>query len=478
MPLFSALAALTGTVVTPVMLFLSSAGIVSEIGLRTVLDFRPLFAKRARTDRGPSPLSALSLALAGTLGVGNITGVASALTAGGPGAVFWMWAGAIAVIPVKYAEVLLAVRWRRRKTEVELSGRSDGSVWTGGAMYYIRDGLSEVFSTPAGRKNARKLASLFACLCAANALVTGNLVQANAAVCLLPAGHRGVWGLCAVLLIALSVLFGTKRIEGIAARLMPPLTAFYMAVCTAAIAAHIRLVPGVFRTIFSSAFSLRAAGGGILGFTVREAVRFGVMRGIFSNEAGCGTSPSAHAAADTDSAHRQALLGVVEVIFDTLVLCTLTALVLLTADAESGFIPWHSSADAAPVSMEAFRRLAGSAASFGIRICAVLFAYASIIAQIYYGLTAVCFLTEDRKAERAFLALSVLMPAVGAYISSGLMWLTADLLLGVMTAVNCSVLLLLRGTLRREYPPDPLRRRCTRSVSSALRPFRRSGRHP
>ncbi len=228
---------------------------------------------------------------------------------------------------------------------------------------------------------------------------------------------------------------------------MPPLTAFYILASLAAVLPHVRLIPSLLRLILSSSFSSRAFGAGIAGFSVREAVRCGVMRGIFSNEAGCGTSPSAHAAAETDSEERQALLGVCEVIFDTLILCTLTALVLLTSDAVAGGFPWHTSSDAAPAVTEAFGALAGAFTAMGVRIAAVLFAYASIIAQIYYGMTAVRFLTESRTAGNAFLALSAVVPLIGAAISPGAMWLIADLLLGAMTAINCSVLLLLRRRL-------------------------------
>ena len=434
--ILSFLSSLVGTVLTPFMLFTASAGIAVSAGVRTVFDLRPLFRKKEKTRDGTSPLSALSLALAGTLGAGNITGVASALMAGGPGAVFWMWIGALVAVPVKYAEVRLAVRYR----EIRADGRR------GGSMYVIRDGFG-------GTARAARVASVFAVLCAANALVTGNLIQSNAAVSLLPEKHRLLWGALLSVVVALSVCFGTKRIERAASRLMPPLTAFYMIVCLAAILPHLCLLPGILSAVFRAAVSPRAFGGGMLGFSVREALRFGVMRGIFSNEAGCGTSPSAHAAADTDSEHDQALLGVCEVIFDTLILCTLTALVMLTADGEGGFFPWHGTGDAAPAAMEAFRLLCGPVLSGGVRIATVLFAYASIIAQIYYGLTAVDFLSRKKTAGRLFLALSVLMPLGGAVIAPGPMWMIADLLLGSMTVLNCSALLLLRGTLR----PSPRR---------------------
>ena len=409
MRFFSSLADFTGSVLTPLCLFLASAGVVSVTGLKKLFRFSDLLRRPKGKKEGTSPAAALSLALAGTLGAGNITGVASALMAGGPGAVFWMWMGAIIAVPVKYAEVRFAVRYRRRR----------GTEWTGGSMYTIRDGLGSLFPSPSGRKTAERLASLFAVLCAANALVTGNLVQSNAAVCLLPAGRKPLWGVLLALAVALSVLAGTRKIEKTAARLMPPLTAFYILVSLAAVLPHARMIPSLLRLILSSAFSSRAFGAGIAGFSVREAVRCGVMRGIFSNEAGCGTSPSAHAAAETDSEERQALLGVCEVIFDTLILCTLTALVLLTSDAVSGGFPWHTASDAAPAAMEAFEALAGEFAAMGVRIAAVLFAYASIIAQIYYGMTAVRFLTENRTAGNMFLALSAVMPLIGAAISPG-----------------------------------------------------------
>lgn len=431
MTFFSFLGSAVGTVLTPVFLLAASFGILSAAGAKTVFDLRPLFQKGDRCGSGTSPATALSLALAGTLGVGNITGVSSALMAGGPGAVFWMWIGAVAAIPVKYAEVLLAVRYRERNR--------DG--WRGGAMYTIRNG----FGCTAA---ARKAGAVFSVLCAANALVTGNLIQSNAAVSLLPRDGRLLWGGLIALIVALSVCFGTRRIEKLTARLMPPLAAFFITVSLAAVLPHIRLIPGIVSDIVRSAFSLRAVHAGAMGFTIREAVRFGVMRGIFSNEAGCGTSPTAHASADTDSEKRQAALGVVEVVFDTLILCTLTALVLLTADRVGGGFPWGVDTDPAPAALDGFRLLAGKAASEGIRLSTVLFAYASVIAQIYYGIAAVRYLTDSKKAEGLFLALSVLMPVCGAAVSPGLMWLIADLLLGSMTILNCSVLLLLRGKLR------------------------------
>ena len=331
MTVLSALASLLGSFVTPILLFASSAGIVSSVGLARIFDPAPLFRSREKRDGKQTPLSALSLALAGTLGVGNITGVASALTAGGPGAVFWMWVGAVVVIPVKYAEVRLAVRYRIR----------EGNGWTGGAMYTIREGLGKTVKTAGGSAFVRLLAAFFAVLCAVNALVTGNLVQASAAVSLFP-GNRTAWGLGLSALVLLSAAFGTRRIERVCARLMPPLTIYYIFAALICVLPRASLLTEIFGQIFASAFSFRAAAGGAVGFTVREAMQYGVMRGIFSNEAGCGTSPTAHASADTDSEEKQAALGVIEVVFDTLILCTLTAFVLLldSPDAGDWQMPW------------------------------------------------------------------------------------------------------------------------------------------
>ena len=450
------LSSFLGGVLTPLALLFCSAGVLSVLGPKRVfLPFRSSGEKsgtEAAAGSRTSPFAALTVALAGTLGVGNITGVASALFVGGPGAIFWMWVGALAVIPVKYAEVWLAVRYRRR-------GRNG---YYGGSMYVIRDGLGAKLPGRAGIV----LGGFFALLCALNALVTGCLVQANAAVSALGPPEprdRFAAGTALSLLVLGSVLFGTKKIERITSAVIPSLSVLYIAACLAAILPRLGLMPGVLRLIVTSAFSPRAAGGAALGFSAREALRFGVMRGIFSNEAGCGTSPTAHASADTPSASRQASLGTAEVVFDTLILCSLTAFVLLLADAEAGLLPRHVEADAAPVVFEAFRILAGKAFSFLVRLSVPLFAYSSVIAQFYYGSVAVGYLTKSRAARPAFAVLTALFSLLGAAAAPGAMWTAADLLLGLMTVFNCSVLFVLRKTpgsaeIPRSHPRPASRR--------------------
>ena len=379
-----------------------------------------------------SPVRALTLALAGTLGVGNITGVTSALISGGPGAVFWMWAGSVIVIIIKYAEVYLSVLYRQR----------DRYGFFGGAMYYIRDGLSKRFG---GRASAF-FGSVFAVLCIANSLFTGNIVQSSAASSALSPKHRIVTGAILAVLVLFSIIFGTRRIERITAYLIPPLAGVYIAISAYVIFSNLSLAGEVFCDIFSSAFSYRAVLGGAAGFCMRDAVRYGIMRGIFSNEAGCGTSPTAHASAETESPSAQGRLGIAEVVFDTPVLCTLTALVMLIADKKYALIPWNTSSDAASVTLSAFGMIGGFREILSVSI--ILFAYATIIAQIYYGTVAIGYLSQKKKWRVVYYILSVVCTVIGSVVSSELMWMGADALLGTMTVLNCLALLFLRRECR------------------------------
>lgn len=425
-----------GSFLTPASLLTAAAFLLPS--LRSSRLFRPKTMLHALTDRPAdaesTPLTALSMALAGTLGVGNITGVASALISGGAGAIFWMWAGAVVSIVVKYAEVCLAVGFRQR---------NDGK-FCGGAMYYIRDGLSKILPYPF----AAVLGGVFAVLCCLNSLITGNIIQANAAACVLPEPYRIPCGVILGVLVIAAILYGSRRIERITAKLMPPLTAGYMLIAVGILCRNLPLLPEIFGEIITSAFTPRAAAGGAVGFTIRESLRFGVMRGIFSNEAGCGTSPTAHAAADTKSPHHQACCGMLEVIFDTLILCTMTAFVLLIADRKSGRIPWKTDADPSAVTLDAFRSLTGDAVYVLLILAVLLFAYATIIAQIYYGTTAIRFLTKKKLPLFLYFSASAGSTVIGTVVSAPILWTLADLLIGVMTVINCVVLILLRKFLR------------------------------
>lgn len=427
-----------GGVVTPFFLALTAFFLMFNLNYRKILSPSG-FIESMKPQEGSkggknSPLRALTLALAGTLGVGNITGVTSALISGGPGAVFWMWVGAVLVIGIKYAEVFLAVKYRQR----------DSMGWFGGAMYYIRGGLEKII----GLRGASAAGGLFALLCVVNSLVTGNIVQSNAAASVFSGGSRLKTGIILGALVLLSILYGTRKIERITAVLIPPLAAVYIFIALYFIFTNIDLVPAVLRDIIKSAFSFRSVYGGAVGFSVREAIRFGVMRGIFSNEAGCGTSPTAHASAETSSPHSQGSCGIAEVIFDTIILCTLTAVVMLIADRKFSLIPWMSNADASEVTLGALSLLGGEICGKIISVSIVLFAYATIIAQIYYGTIAIEYISDKKAPKYVYYALSVVCAALGAVISSEVMWLGADIILGVMTAANCAVIILLRRECR------------------------------
>ncbi len=418
-----------GSAILPTAMLCTSFVIITTlIGRKTQHDK----AKKVIPFSKNSPIRALILALAGTLGVGNITGVTAAIISGGIGAVFWMWVGSLLVMAIKYAEVYLAVTYRQR----------DNAGFFGGAMYYIKDGTSKLLGT----RSAAIFGGIFAVLCVANSLITGNIVQANAAACVISSGGRVKTGIILALLLLISIILGTHRIERITAYLIPPLTTVYIIMTLYIIISEATLAKEIFGDIIGSAFNVKSAVGGGVGIGMSKAVRYGIMRGIFSNEAGCGTSPTAHASAETDSPHAQGKLGIAEVIFDTPVLCTLTAFIMLIADRKYSLIPYGSESDAAGVTLNAFSMLGNFRCILSFVI--VMFAYASIIAQIYYGTVAMGYLTKKRGYMLVYYTLSILCTVLGSIIDSETMWLCADIILGTMTLLNCIALILIRRDLK------------------------------
>ncbi len=440
MPYIEAVSSFIGSFLTPALLLISAFILIPRILSKKRLLHRTQKSKNKKDSISlKSSVKSLILALAGTLGVGNITGVASALISGGAGAIFWMWAGSLAVMFVKYAEVFLAMKFRNR---------DENGKFFGGTMYYIREGLGKKIGN---RKFSRSLGVFFALMCTVNSLVTGNIIQSNAASYALSEDFRPIFGVILAALVLLAIIFGIKKIGKITALIIPPLAAIYVMISLFIIIGNFSLVPNIFRDIFTSAFSPSAIRGGAVGFSVKEAVRFGLMRGIFSNESGCGTSPTAHASSENPSPHSQALLGVAEVVIDTPVLCTLTALVMLIADSSFSCIPFHSSADPVGVTLDVFTLFGGNTLGNLISAAIILFAYSSIIAQIYYGEAALTFISAKKLPRFIYLALSVVTASLGGMISSpDALWLTADIVLGSMTAVNCLVLIILRHELDSE----------------------------
>ena len=427
-------AAFLNTYIMPVMLILCGCILAYKIRLHRILSpYNFIKAlKDSQKSSGVSPAKAMCTALAGTLGVGNIAGVATAITAGGAGAVMWMWIGAVVSMSVKYGEVALAVKYRNKANDT----------YYGGAMYTIKEGLKKRI----GRQKAKLLGGAFAVMCLVNSFVTGNIVQSNSAATVFPSVSPKVIGTVFALGIIIITAIGTKRISSITYALIPPLSAVYILLSLSVIVRNMSYLPSVLSDITNSAFSIRAAAGGAAGIGIREAIRFGITRGIFSNEAGCGTAPTAHASADTKSPHHQGCFGIFEVIADTLILCSMTAFVILIG--KKKYPALLTDFDGVPLTLEVFEKLLGNSAYYIIGVSVILFAFATIIAQLYYGKIAIGYFTGSKHSE----ALYALLASVCAYLGAGMdatpMWITADIVVGVMTAINVCVLFLLRDEIR------------------------------
>ena len=412
-------------------LLLLSTGLIYAVLLKGAPFLHPLrtllLLKGKSREETRRSLYGLCMALSGTLGVGNISGVALALVFGGAGAIFWMWISALLAMLLKYAEILLALSYGREGRAV-------------GAMGYMRAAFK-------GRLGLA-MAAFFALLCVLLAFLLGGLLQANAiSECL--SGYFGVkplyTGLALALLAALVIFGGEQRISRVTARLIPLLTLSYLLLSLGLLLAHATAVPAAFGRIFSSAFSGEAALGGGLGFLCNKGLRYGVARGLLSNEAGCGTAPLAHATAKTDPV-RQGVMGMVEVFVDTLLLCTLTALVILVAFPET-----PSALGGALIAVMAYGRLAGEWASVFVAVALVLFAYGTVICWAYYGEKGFSYLFGERAIyKRAYFALFCLTLFFGCFFSSALVWGVTDALLSTMTLSNLLALLLLAPTVVKE----------------------------
>ena len=409
-------------VILPFLLL--GAGLVYCFLLRGAPLFHPkrtlLLLKGKTREETLRSLKGLCMALSGTLGVGNISGVALAIAYGGAGSIFWMWISALLAMLLKYAEIVLALFYGKE---------GNGT----GAMAYMKAALR-------GRAG-RALAATFALLCVLLAFLLGGLLQANAiAECLggfFGAPPLGV-GLLLAALAGLVILGGERRIGRVTVWLIPLLTLSYLFLSLGILLANAAALPSALGRIFSSAFSREAALGGGGGFLVSRALRYGVSRGLLSNEAGCGTAPLAHATARTDPV-KQGIMGMVEVFVDTVLLCTVTALVILIA-----FPSVPTSLGGALVAVMAYGELAGKGAAVFVALALVLFAYGTVICWAYYGERGVGYLLGERPlCKRAYFLLLSLCLFGGCLFSSALVWGITDALLSLMTLFNLLALLLL-----------------------------------
>ena len=396
-----------------------------------------LFQKKdADHGQNLSPFQAVTTAMAATVGTGNIAGVTGAIFIGGPGAVFWMWFSAFFGMCTKYAEIALAVKFRSTNEKGE---------YRGGPMYYIAQGLGS---------NWKWLAAIFAVLGGITSFGIGNIAQSSEIAGAME-GLLGldpiVTGLLLAVVVAIVVIGGVQRIGQVTSYMVPFMSIFYVLAGLAVIVLRLPSVPAAFGQIFSQAFSLQAVGGGAVGSVMMLAIRQGVARGVFSNEAGLGSAPIAHAASSHQDPARQAMWGVFEVFVDTILICTITALTVLLSGMELGEAALETYASKGAAAVAAFNAiLPGTIGGTLIEISLLFFALSTIISWSYYGERCWGYLTgENKVVSLVYKVMFVLVCIVGTTGSGTLMWDISDTLNGFMALPNLVALLLLSGTMAK-----------------------------
>ena len=403
-----------------------------------------IFRKRDASDGAITPFQAVCTARAATVGTGNMAGVAGAIAIGGPGAIFWMWVSALFGMCTKYAEVTLAVHYREINANGEL---------VGGPMYYIKNGLS---------KKWHWLAYLFAAFGVLTVFGTGNATQVNTITTAINSALLNynvisesavstsnlIIGIIIAILIAMILLGGIKRIGHVTEKLVPFMALLYILLGLGVILLNIQNVPAVFASIFRGAFQPRAVTGGIV-LSMFTSLKKGVSRGIFSNEAGLGTGSIAHACADTKKPVKQGMFGIFEVFTDTIVICTLTALVILC----SGVAVDYGKAAGAELTILGFTSTYGSWVSIFTAVAMCCFAFSTAVGWGLYGARCIEFLFSE-KVIKPFMVIYSLVAILGATANLGLMWSIAETFNGLMAIPNLIALFLLSGTvvkLTKEY---------------------------
>lgn len=392
--------------------------------------------REAKKKEGVTPTKAMFTALAGTLGVGNIVGVASAISLGGAGAVFWMWLSALAAAALKYAETVLAVK--HRYNVIEKSGTRNG----GGAFAYMYDG------------GKRRLGLAFAFLCTLTSFPMGAIVQSNAISQSIENSFgipKYITGVTLALLAYFVISGGLCKIADITYFAVPVFCILYSAVSLYIIIINAARLPEVLARIIGEAFSLKASGGGIFGFAAFKAIRYGVARGILSNEAGSGTSVSAHAASNAESPVKQGMFGIFEVVIDTLILCSMTAFViLLSPDGAVG-------ADPTVTVIRAYSSFLGNIAPGFMSTSVTVFAFGTVICWSVYGSEALSFFVSRsrvkvnlEKTKKCYYTVYSAFILAGAVISSTLIWELADFSVAVMTIINTCYLVTALNEVKNE----------------------------
>ena len=398
-----------------------------------------IFDKTQAKDGSMSPFQAVCTALAGTVGTGNIAGVAGAIALGGPGAIFWMWCSAFLGMCTKFSEVTLAIHFREKNANGE---------YVGGPMYYIKNGLS---------KKWHSLAVLYALFGVLTVFGTGNATQVNTIVSSIHSALHNlhiidgtvderanlIFGIFIAAFVAMVLLGGIQRIGQVSEKLVPFMATLYVILAIGVVILHINRVPAVFAMIFKSAFTPQAATGGIIG-SMFLSMKKGVSRGIFSNEAGLGTGSIAHACADTNNAVHQGMFGIFEVFMDTIVICTLTGLVILLGAPNIVY----GQAAGAELTISGFTATYGGWVSIFTAVAMCCFAFSTIIGWGLYGSRCIEFLGGE-KLVRPFLVAYSFVSIIGATINLGLLWDIADTFNGLMAIPNLIALLVLSGQVKK-----------------------------
>lgn len=398
-----------------------------------------VFRKREASDGAMTPFQAVCTALAATVGTGNIAGVAGAIAIGGPGAVFWMWISAALGMCTKFSEVTLAVHFRETNARGELIG---------GPMYYIKNGLG---------KNWRWLAALFSLFGVLTVFGTGNATQVNTITTAINSALLNyhlinedavstsnlIIGIIIAILVATVLLGGVKRIGRVTEKLVPFMALIYIVLSLGVILLNLNRVPFVFASIVEGAFSPASVTGGVVG-SFFLSMKKGVSRGIFSNEAGLGTGSIAHACADTKKPVKQGFFGIFEVFTDTIVICTLTALVILCSGTPVGY----GEAAGAELTISGFTSTYGNWVSIFTAIALCCFAFSTIIGWGLYGARCIEYLLKE-KSIKPFMVAYSLVAIIGATADLGLMWSVAETFNGLMAIPNLIALFLLSGTVAR-----------------------------
>lgn len=438
--------AINGFVWGPVMLsLLVGTGVIVTVGTKffqvskIAVWMKGTFgALRKKKESGVniSPFQAVTVALASTVGTGNIAGIATAIVAGGPGAVFWMWVSAFFGMMTKYAEVVLAIKYR----EVDDKGGHYG-----GPMYYLANGAK-----------MKWLAILFSIFAVFASFGIGNMTQANSISNVLVANFGFsplVVGIVLSLIVALVIIGGIKRIVLITEKLVPFMAILYIIGAVIVLIANCSQIPAAFGLIFDNAFTLRSGVGGVAGYTVMTAMRYGVARGVFSNEAGLGSAPIAHASSDSKNPVEQGLWGIFEVFVDTIIICSLTALAILTSGLhESGL-------NGAALTTSAFSSVLGNVGGLILSLSLMCFAFSTIIGWSHYGEYSLGFLLNNNViASNIYKVVFSFSVILGCTLELTLVWDISDTLNGLMAIPNLIGILLLSKiifSLTKSYLKDP-----------------------